>query len=203
MSFTQASNLRPQENVDQTVRIVGWRVSFTVVRCVNSRERIPVRKDLVEPGGSKVLANMLHRIRERFGDTARRSRGSQKIRAVGHQPQSQEWRDTCNGAGPRQGIGHEREVAQPQILPEAFVISEQEGLVFPQGPAQRSAEDIALKLRDGAVVEEVPGVQGAVPQKIVEVTVELVCAGGGHDGDLRSGTLSIFGAAGIRNAGHL
>jgi len=39
-------------------------------------------------------------------------------------------------------------------------------------------------------------VQGAVPQKIVNVAVELVCAGGGYDIDLGSGTLSIFGAVG-------
>jgi len=33
-----------------------------------------------------------------------------------------------------------------------------------------------VELRDDALIEEVPCIQGAVPQKIVDVTVELVCA---------------------------
>ena len=47
-------------------------------------------------------------------------------------------------------------------------------LFFLNRAAERAAELIALKARDGAAVEEIARVEGVVAQKLVERAVELV-----------------------------
>ncbi len=73
MGFTEADYLFAQENVYQGKRIITGRMSFAVVGGINDCERIPVRKDLIDPCGSKIFTNPLVWIAERFGDSARRS----------------------------------------------------------------------------------------------------------------------------------
>src|SRR6266404_5136966 len=137
-------------------------MSVAVVSCVNTRQRILLCKVLIKPGSSKIFADMLQRIAECFSNPARRPGRGQKFRSVGHGPQSKQRLNTRDGTGPGSSIRHKSYIAQTQILPETLVISEQECLVLPDRPTERTAKLIALKLRDRAMVEEIPGVQCAI-----------------------------------------
>src|SRR5690349_17937708 len=111
-------------------------MSLAVVHGVHGGKGILVRENLIQPHGSEILTNPLQGIAESLGDPARCSRGGEEFRAVWLWPQSQERLDTRDSAGPRSGIGHEGQIAQAESLPEAFVVSEQEGLI----PADRATE---------------------------------------------------------------
>src|ERR1700736_6747505 len=67
----------------------------------------------------------------------------------------------------------------PFCLAQAFVISKDESLVFSYGPARRNSKLIAPERGSRLVVgpESVRScVQGAVPEELVRVPVEHVCA---------------------------
>ena len=85
------------------------------------------------------------------------------------------------------------------MLAIAFIISENESLVLLNRTAQRSSKIIALKLRDVALIEKIAGIEIAVADELVERAVQRIRASGGHDADLGTGTLSVFGAIGIGN----
>ena len=69
------------------------------------------------------------------------------------------------------GIRHERNVAQAEHLPESFVVPKKECLVLLDRPAQRSSELIASKWGMLRPIKEIPGVQGAVAQELVHITM--------------------------------
>src|SRR5712691_1504085 len=83
-----------------------------------------------------------------------------------------------------------------QSLPEPFVVPEQEQLVLLERASQRSPKLIALK-RSLVYIKDVPRVQGAVAQKLEDVSMQLVGSGGGHNADLGTGPFPIFGAIGV------
>src|SRR5580698_5336827 len=99
VGFTQAGHLLSQENVNQSEGVVGRRMCLAIVNRVNARKRILVRESLIEPRGSKVLANVLYGIAKRLGNPARRARGGQDFRPVRHWPQSEQRLDACDSAG--------------------------------------------------------------------------------------------------------
>src|ERR1700722_3343228 len=85
------------------------------------------------------------------------------------------------------------------MLAVAFIVTEQEQLVFLDGTAQSAAEHIALKLRNRALIEEVARVQVAIAEELIDAPAHLVGAGGGDDADLRPWTLSVFSPVGVRD----
>ncbi len=70
MGFTKADHLFPQENIHEAERIICGRMGFAVVHGVDSRQRIFLCKDLIEPGGSKIFPDMLQRIAKSFSNSA-------------------------------------------------------------------------------------------------------------------------------------
>src|SRR5579884_2079341 len=96
-------------------------------------------------------------------------------------------------------VGHKRHIAQAEMLAKAFVVAENEKLVFLDGAAERGAEFVALELGDIALVEEIARVQIAVAEEFINTAVKLVCSGSRDDTDLRAGALAVLGAIGIRN----
>src|SRR5581483_4843579 len=128
---------------------------------------------------------------ERFADAAT------QIRPVLLRPQRQQLRDpgrhanitqrsirTRNITGARRIVGYQRHVAQPQVLSKALVVPEEKCLVLANRTADRRAENIALELRNGALVEKVSSIQIAVAQKLVNAAVQLIRARAGHDAHL-------------------
>ena len=83
------------------------------------------------------------------------------------------------------------------MLPEAFVVSEEESLVRSQGSAQRAAEITSPERRDAAAVEKIPRVEGAVAQEFVRAAVKLIGAGGRNNSHLCARPLPVFGAVGV------
>src|ERR1051326_59730 len=95
-------------------------------------------------------------------------------------------------------IGHSRELAQGQALLKSFVVPEDKHLIFLDGTSQRSSKLIALERRSaGGLIEEVPGVEGAIAQKLEGAAVPFVGPRGGHDADLTSGPFAVLGAVGV------
>src|ERR1700730_7095762 len=83
-------------------------------------------------------------------------------------------------------------MAQAKILPEAFVVSKQKGLVFPDRTTERAAKFIASKRRDLATIKEILGVQRAISQKFIDIAVQVVGARSSNDVNLGSGTLAVL-----------
>ena len=105
--------------------------------------------------------------------------------------------NACHSGGAGCIIRHKCDVAQTENLAEAFVISKQEGLIFFDWCAQRAAEHIALEVRYFCLIEEISRIQRAVAQELVRVSVKLVRPRSGHDVDLGTRTLAVFGAVGV------
>src|SRR6478752_5846679 len=78
-------------------------------------------------------------------------------------------------------VGHERYIAQPKILAEAFVIAEEERLVLLDRAAKRSAKLVALELGSGPLIEEIARVEIVIAQKLIYAAVHFVSTRGGHD----------------------
>src|SRR2546429_4010016 len=83
------------------------------------------------------------------------------------------------------------------MLPEAFIVSEQECFALDDRSAKGTAEYVALKLRNGSLVEIISRVQRAVAEKFVGAPVELIGATGRDDADLRSRALSELGTISV------
>jgi len=87
-------------------------------------------------------------------------------------------------------------------LAEAFIISEQEGLVSAERAAERATEHIALKCRNVAMVKEVTGIQ-AIAHEFAEAAVGNVGTPSGHNGALRTGSFPVISAIGVLDYGEL
>src|SRR2546429_9724073 len=59
-------------------------------------------------------------------------------------------------------VRHQGHPAESQVLPEAFIVSEEECLALDDRSAKRTAEYAALKLRNGSLIEIISRVQRAV-----------------------------------------
>src|ERR1035437_2831883 len=145
-----------------------------VVHDVDAKQRVLWRNVVVNARRAKVFANPLQRMAEGFGNAAA------QFRTVGHRPESQQGsgagidtdvgqRSTRIGYEALAGaaVGHQRHIAESQVLPVAFVVAEKKQLVFLDWAAQRPAKLIALKRWNGALSKEIAGVKGAVPQKLI------------------------------------
>ena len=69
-------------------------------------------------------------------------------------------------------------------MTETLIVAEEKKLVALDGTAQRGAEVVALELGNAGEVEIVAGIEEAVADELVNVTVKLVASGGRNDGDL-------------------
>ena len=94
-------------------------------------------------------------------------------------------------------IRNEGDVGDAEILAVAFVVGEEKELVFFDRTTEGGAVVVALELGDAGLVEVVAGVEEAVAKELVDVTVELVGAGGGDDGDLRAIALAVGSGVGV------
>ena len=119
--------------------------------------------------------------------------------AMGHKREQR--LDAGDGRGAGSGVRHEGEIAETELLAEAFVVAEEKRFVLLDRAAERTAEHVALERRNRAVVEVVAGIERAIAQEFVGVAVKLVGAGGGDDVDLRAGTLAVGGAVAIADHG--
>ena len=67
---------------------------------------------------------------------------------------------------PSLGIRHDRNSAQPEALPESFVIPENESPVFADWTAGRTTELISLEWWNRVLIKKVSGIQRAVTQEL-------------------------------------
>src|SRR5262249_46300314 len=95
------------------------------------------------------------------------------------------------------------DVTESQRMPEPFVVTEEEHLVFFNWSAQRTAKLIAPEWRDsrvawlGLLVKEVSRIEGAVSQEFESCAMQLIGAGLRDHADLPAGALAVFGRIGI------
>ena len=87
--------------------------------------------------------------------------------------------------------GHGRRICLALAVAEAFVKSEEESLVFADGPTERPAELVLLEWLSSRR-EIVGGVKGVVAQKFPERAVESVGAGPRDDIGSRTQAVSEF-----------
>src|ERR1039458_6433170 len=75
-------------------------------------------------------------------------------------------------SGPDRGGGHGSQLSLSLEFPQPFEVHVKEGAVFPDRTAGSGAELVANVLRPVGAVEEVAGIQVAVPQVIVKRSEE-------------------------------
>src|ERR1700744_1035623 len=135
---------------------------IAIVRRINGRQRIVRRKILIDASRSEIFSNVLDRIAERFGDTARSAIRVKQLRPIGDGPQCEKRLNARHRLPPRSVVRDEREIAQSKRLTESFIIREEKRLVLHYRTTHRRAKHVALKMRNVAVVEKVPRVERAV-----------------------------------------
>ncbi len=169
MLLLHAGYLFAQAFVHQAQRILRGRVGSAVVDGVDGEEEIFAAEVVVKTRGAEVFADVLLGMAEGLRNSAA------QFRTVLHRPQREQRRDgridadelllSC-GVGQiaqaRLVVGHEGDGAQSPVLAEALVVAEEEELVRANGAAERSAELVALKLGNVALIEVVARIEGAV-----------------------------------------
>ena len=98
---------------------------------------------------------------------------------------------------PRFVVRDERYVTQAPGLAKAFVVAEEEELVFADWTAQSSAELVALELGNRCLVKVVARVKSAVADEFEGRAVQSVGAGIGDDRDLRAIALAEAGTVSV------
>src|ERR1700682_5018357 len=79
------------------------------------------------------------------------------------------------------------------MLANAFIVPENKGLVFLNGPAQRTSILMATEGWNRAYVEVVLGIQRSVPHKLVSAAVNLIGARARDRADHAPGSSSVLG----------
>ena len=78
-------------------------------------------------------------------------------------------------------------------MPESFVVAEKEHTIFLDVPARAGAELISAEWSNSALIEKIPRIKRAIPEKFENRSMELVCSGLRDDGHLGASALSVFG----------
>ena len=92
MRFADARHLLSKRQNVQTERVGCRRIREAIINRINAGERVLARKHLIHTRRSKVFANMLQWMAERFRDPRRKSRSRQNL-GVGRRPESEERKD--------------------------------------------------------------------------------------------------------------
>src|SRR6266852_6400022 len=141
MRFFRAQNLFAECN-DIGTEGIEWRGGeiVAVVDRVDGGERIPGRKDVVDARGAEVFADGLQRTAENLSDAA--EIGGARRRSG---PEIEQRLDAGSGGSAGGGVGDEGGGGLVQMLAEAFVVGEEEGVVGAQRAAGGGTELIALE----------------------------------------------------------
>src|SRR5438128_10673407 len=155
---------------------------------VVARKGIFVGRGVVEAEQTKVLPNRLWSIAEVARPSGWLAVGEERL-PVGRGPEGvDEWqyawlqigngttarpRSTRDQALARSVIRHNPDLAERQALLKSFVVPKQKQLVLLDRASQRCSKLIPLE-RTLDIVEEVPGIQGAVAQKLEGASVPFV-----------------------------
>src|SRR4029077_3015075 len=123
---------------------------------------ILLRDILIEANSAEIFPDVLFGVAIGTGNAAGLAGSGEKFRSVRYRPQREQRLHAGNRGCAGGCVGHQREIAEAKILPEAFVVTEDEGFVFAQRAAERAAEDVALEVRDASLIEEIAGVERGV-----------------------------------------
>src|SRR5439155_1463148 len=213
MGVRQAEKLGFFRVGNQAVRILSRPDIVSVVDGIGGVERVFIRDNAVDLHDSEVF---VHRIRSGvigIGHTGT------DIGPVRLRPQGEVWKDrgikvrnrlidsvgVRQQALPRPQVWDNGNFRQVPHLTKTFIVSKNEGLVLLDGATGRSTKLISPERGDARVrrpnltVKEVPGIEGAVAQKLVPRAVEGIGAGLRHDADLSPGTVAELRRVHVRN----
>src|SRR5438105_1508280 len=93
---------------------------------------------------------------------------------------------------------HRQKGGDPQVLPESFIHRKEEGLVLLDRAAKCASEVVLLKFGKASVagsrgrIEEVSGVERAVPQVFERITMKLIGSVLTHHGHLAAHGHAVF-----------
>src|SRR5208337_2454541 len=73
-----------------------------------------------------------------------------------------------------QGVRNNADITERLTLPKAFVIAEQEQLIFFDRPSHRGSELVLLEWRDGTLIKVVATIQRAVSDKLVKRPMQRI-----------------------------
>ena len=188
MDLFQGCYLLPQrhhvaaEGIERRSRQV-----LAVVDGVNSCERVPLRKNVVDARSPKVLSNRLQWTAEDFRDPAKVRRAARR-----RGPQIQQRLNTRYSCSTGSRVRDERRRCLVQALAESFVIAEEKGLILLDRPAHGSAKLVSPKWRGIALVEEIRGIQHVIAKKLECRPMPLIGSGLRHNHHLPAGTFAEF-----------
>jgi len=147
---------------------------------------------VVEAGGEKVFTNGLNRATRERRDAVEVGGGGE-----GSGPQVEIRLDARNGGGARNKARDESDRSLVEVLAEAFVIGEEEGVVGNDSATERSTELIALERRGAALIEVISGIESGIADKFVHGTMPQVGTRLSDDNDLAARVLAELGAVGV------
>src|SRR5437667_4987948 len=204
MSIGQAEDMGSFRVINQAERILSCPDIVSVVDGIGAANGIFIREDAIDLYDSEIF---VYRIRSRV---IGQSCASSNVWPVGLRPQREvrqnrrvkvlDWLidpvRVRQESLPRLLVRHNGDFGQVPLLAEALVVSKNERLVLLNGSTRGTTELISPERRDarvirpGLAVKEVPRIQGAVAQKFVCRTVEVIGTGLRHDGDVSTGPVA-------------
>ena len=188
MRFLQSECLGVNVTDLDKIRVYLRNVSCSMVDGVVDKKAVFGRRHVVKPGHDKILRDRLWSIAEVLCGAGGLAFVVEVRLTVGRGPEViDEWqhaglqignRTTARPSSRRHqalasaAIRHNRDLAQRQALLKSFVVSKDKQLVLLDRASQRSAKLIPFKRRcAGGLIEEVPGIEGAVAQILEAATV--------------------------------
>src|SRR5882672_2959233 len=179
MCFAHREELPPRIVSGQlVVQLVGLS-DGSAVKHVSSRECVPFRESVIDPGREIIFGcDLLSRKRIDTGVPRSQKtpigQGKERI----HKPQHA----SINRNGPAGQIpgpgccGRNRvHLGHTQRLPQPFIVAENVGTVFPNGPARGRSKLIPAEERLRSI-EKIPRIQRAISQKLENITMKMVRA---------------------------
>src|SRR5438093_6150732 len=216
MRFLQSECLGVQVTDLGKVRVRLRNVPVTMVHSVVDKKGILAGGNVVKTGHDKIFPNRLRGIAEVLCGSASLAVVDEVLATVRGRPEVLNERQHAdleigNGTATHRCVSsrhqalasavirHLGDLAERQALLKSFVVPKNKKFVLLDRASQRSSKLIPFERWGvGSCVEEIPGIQSAVAQKLESAPVPIVGSRGGHDGDLTSSSFSIFSAIGVR-----
>src|SRR3984957_17083156 len=174
---------------------------IAVVRSVNGRQCVVGREVLIYASGPEIFADVLDRVAEGFSDAARSTVGVEQFGTIGNRPQGEERLNARHRFRARSVVWDKGGIPEDEGLAGYFIVREEKCLIFHDWPTNRCAKNVALKVRNVPVVEEVACIERAVAQKFVSRSMQLIRSVRRDNVDLRAGPLAVFSSVRVFNDG--
>ncbi len=112
MLLLRAQHLLAQPLKDGRIRVLRRSIGVAVIHGIDPKQQIVRGQVGIDPRGAEILAHMLWRIGEGFGNAARRAIRVEQLRTIGDRPQREQRPDDGGSSGARGIVRNKADCAE-------------------------------------------------------------------------------------------